>query len=694
MGVNMIRLFLKTIMISLISCTLMVGDMVAYADSQTHATKNTDGSYQRTKTVDLADVSNGDTAMNFITMLAIGVIGMKLLTYKKWTTDMTVAAAAGAAYIIGEVMNMFQTKKDMEATSASVTLRSDGKVDSTQVEYIKKLKESYEEIIKSLKTKKTLQTAAFAGFLAAAGIAAWQMFSEEGKYASCEAAILQSTATLKSCVAAGSTGVGATEAFGCASCLTDVGLLSKSIKLMKAEEVAFEPSMMKNMKMEPKEIEANVTCTKPCAGATATAAKSSVMGACNAYLVEKKLNKAYGVLDFTTAGNYNLLLNNILFPPQLISNFSFENKLNKDEGKVRTFLKNAIETVFPSAKAGMMSMLGLAGGAAAIFFGVEKALGFYLDEYIFTPKYRAMLWGAFALMTKMAMSATDEKIAEAEKNIEKLDKILNETSKLNQGVKGSNPTITSPQIFTGSVATQDQSFSDGQKTGCIAGSTSSGCKSLTTAASTSTGFSSLPAGLQDVASQVTGLGDSLSGKSSLSAAGLNSAASIGSKAAALAKNLKKQQIAINDLLKKKGKEPIKFDGEMQKARAGMLSAVKNSLNKKGTTAGGFLNSIGMSVPSNSEVKPETGLDGLAIPKENVAGGAGVMPENKETMNFGFDEAPGAGDAGGATAKNDEFGGAAYDIKGNDIHDDGASIFEIISTRYLKSGYPKLLEEVK
>jgi hypothetical protein len=64
------------------------------------------------------------------------------------------------------------------------------------------------------------------------------------------------------------------------------------------------------------------------------------------------------------------------------------------------------------------------------------------------------------------------------------------------------------------------------------------------------------------------------------------------------------------------------------------------------------------------------------------------------MNFGFDEAPGSGDAGGATAKNDEFGGAAYDIKGNDIHDDGASIFEIISTRYLKSGYPKLLEEVK
>jgi len=687
MGVNMIRLFLKTIMISLISCTLMVGDMVAYADSQTHATKNADGSYQRTKTVDLADVSNGDTAMNFITMLAIGVVGMKLLTYQKWTTDMTVAAAAGAAYIIGEVMNMFQTKKDMEATSASVTLRSDGKVDSTQVEYIKKLKESYEEIIKSLKTKKTLQTAAFAGFLAAAGIAAWQMFSEEGKYLSCEAAILQSEASLTACMAEGALGVTAAESAACKACLPIVKKLSGELKAIKAKEMKPGPSAALEVASLPIETSADADNKLPCTGGQSAVIKGSVMGGCTPYLIEKKVNKAFGApIKVSYVDNLNL----ILFPkPKLISEIKIEN-----QSKVKLFLKNAIETMIPSAKAGMMSMLGLAGGAAAAFFLASSEISLYVDQYLFTPKYRLMIWGAFGLMTKMAMSATDEKIAEAEKNIEKLDKILNETSKLNQGVKGSNPTITSPQIFTGSVATQDQSFSDGQKTGCIAGSTSSGCKSLTTAASTSTGFSSLPAGLQDVASQVTGLGDSLSGKSSLSAAGLNSAASIGSKAAALAKNLKKQQIAINDLLKKKGKEPIKFDGEMQKARAGMLSAVKNSLNKKGTTAGGFLNSIGMSVPSNSEVKPETGLDGLAIPKENVAGGAGVMPENKETMNFGFDEAPGAGDAGGATAKNDEFGGAAYDIKGNDIHDDGASIFEIISTRYLKSGYPKLLEEVK
>lgn len=691
MGVNMIRLFLKTIMISLISCTLMVGDMVAFADSQTHATKNADGSYQRTKTVDLADVSNGDTAMNFITMLAIGVVGMKLLTYQKWTTDMTVAAAAGAAYIIGEVMNMFQTKKDMEATSASVTLRSDGKVDSTQVEYIKKLKESYEEIIKSLKTKKTLQTASFAGFLAAAAVAGWQMFSEEGKYASCEAAMLNATATLKTCAA---TVTVASEAAACGKCLVDVSLLGSTLKTMKIDELKFEASMLKNVKQETQEQKASVESAKPCEGGVSASQKASVMGACSAYLVEKKLNKAYGVLDFSKAVNINQLLNNILFPQyREISSLS-ENKIYKDEGKVREFLKKAIESIFPSAKAGMLSMLGLVGGAAAIYLGVEKAIGIYVDQYIFTAKYRIMLWGAFALMTKMAMSATDEKIAEAEKNIEKLDKILNETSKLNQGVKGSNPTITSPQIFTGSVATQDQNFSDGQKTGCLAGSTSSGCKSLTSAATTSTGFSSLPSGIQEVASQVTGLGDSLSGTKSLSAAGLNNAASIGSKAAALAKNLKKQQIAINDLLKKKGKEPIKFEGEMQKARAGMLSAVRKSLNKSGTSAGGFLNSIGMSVPANSDLKPETGLDGLAIPKENVAGGAGALPENKETMNFGFDEAPGAGEVGGATAKNDEFGGAAYDIKGNDIHDDGASIFEIISTRYLKSGYPKLLEEVK
>lgn len=689
MGVNMIRLFLKTIMISLISCTLMVGDMVAFADSQTHATKNADGSYQRTKSVYLADVSNGDTAMNFITMLAIGVIGMKLLTYEKWTTDMTIAAAAGAAYIIGEVMNMFQTKKDMEATSASVTLRSDGKVDSTQVEYIKKLKESYQEIIKSLKTKKTLQTAAFAGFLAAAAVAAYQAFFEDGKFASCTAALATAKAKLTACTTSGATAN--PEAAVCGTCLTQVQGAEAMLTAIKAKKEIPASSIIKETEMKPLEAKFGIEIKTPaaCNGPISMAAFGTVSGGCTPYLTAININKAFGMHKSTNSFNFN----NILHPKQYFTAIP-KQEIKVSESKSRSFLKRALEIAFPSAKAGMMSMLGLAGGAAAIYFGVEKALGIYIDQYLYSPMNRIFIWGAMGLMTKMAMSATDEKIAEAEKNIEKLDKLLNEASKLTQGVKGNNPTITSPQIFTGSVATQDQTFSDGQKSGCLAGSTSSGCKSLTTAASTSTGFSSFPSGLQDVASQVTGLGDSLSGTSSLSAAGLNNAASIGTKAAALAKNLKKQQIAINDLLKKNGKGPIKFEGEMQKARAGMLSAVKNSLNKKGTTASGFLNSIGVSVPANADPKPETGLDGLAIPKENVAGGAGVMPENKETMNFGFDEAPGSTDAGGVTAKNDEFGGAAYDIKGNDIHDDGVSIFEIISTRYLKSGYPKLLEEVK
>lgn len=668
---------------------------MAFADSQTRVTKNSDGTYQRTKTVDLADVSNSDTAMNFITMLAIGVVGMKLLTYQKWTTDMTVAAAAGAAYIIGEVMNMFQTKKDMEATSASVTLRSDGKVDSTQVEYIKKLKESYESIIKSLETKKMLQTAAFYGFLAAAAVAGWLMFSEEGKYLSCEAAVLQSQASLKTCAAAGvaakaglpATAVVVADGEACAACSPIVDKLSGELKAIKAIEAKPAPSSTNQASSEPVEVAASADTKLPCVGAKAAIIKQGVMGACTAYLLDKKVNKAFGV---AIKVSYVDSLNKILYPTSVVNN----EISNRETNKVRTLLKNAIEKVFPSARAGMMSMLGLAGGAAATFFFASSEISLYVDQYLFTPKYRLMIWGAFALMTKMALGSTEDKIEEAKKNIEKLDKILTETDKLTKGVQGTNATITSPQIFTGTVATQDQSFSDGQKSGCLAGSTKTGCNSLSNAASTSTGFSSLPSGLQDAVSQVTGLGDSLSGTSSLSAAGLNNAASIGSKAAALAKKLKKQQIAINDLLKKKGKEPIKFDGEMQKVRGGMLSAVRKALDKKGTSAGGFLNSIGMSVPASSDVKPETGLDGLAIPKESVAGGAGALPENKEAMNFGFDDAPGSGEGSGATAKNDDFGGEAYDIKGNDIHDDGASIFEIISTRYLKSGYPKLLEEVK
>jgi hypothetical protein len=686
---QMIRLIYKAILISIISSVLMVHDLAAFAaDTKGKVTKNADGVYEKKNSYQMEDVSDDDGAVSIITMLAIGVIGTKLLMYKKWTMDMTVAAVASAAYLAGEVLNMFQTKEKLEKTNVDVTFREDGKVDSKQVEYINKLKESYQKTMESLETKKKFQMGAFYGFLGAAAVAAYMMFTEEGMYASCEAAILQSNATLASCAASGA--VANPEAPSCATCATQIGLLAADLKGIKLVEVKLGPSVAQNAQSQPVEAKAAADAKTPCAGPISTSAKASVMGACSAYLAKKFEGKAFGIMS---AVGQNNILNKILFPAQKIV---VNKKMSDVEAPAgfKAYLKKSLEIVFPSARAGWVSLLGLGAGAAAVYFGLEKTLGIYIDQYLFTPKWRIAIWGALALLCKVAMGATDDKIEQIKKNIEKLDKILAETAKLQQGIQNANAKVNTVSIVNKPINGSDEIISNTDKTGCLAGSKDSKCNSLQAITTSASGFAGMPTGLQDMVTDMAKTGDGLSGTGKLSSTTLGQISNLGNKAGAVSKLLKKQQIAINDLLKNNKKPAFNFNDEAKKTKNALGKVVTDSLKNRGTTPAGFLGSMGMSVPASSEI--EKSADGIIKKSSGVemtpATGSAA---NKDLLDLGLKD-EGSGDAGLlANGAKEGSAGDEYDIKGNDINSEkGPSIFDIISSRYLKSGYPKLLEEIK
>lgn len=118
----MLKLIYKTILVSIISCVLMVGELSSFADSRGTLTRNNDGSYQRTNSYDMK-ATNKEPVMAIIAMLAVGFLGSRLLTYEKWTADMTVAAAASGIYIAGEIYNLINAKKDMKALEVQAISR-------------------------------------------------------------------------------------------------------------------------------------------------------------------------------------------------------------------------------------------------------------------------------------------------------------------------------------------------------------------------------------------------------------------------------------------------------------------------------------------------------------------------------------------------------------------------------------------
>ncbi|MGZ3808259.1 MAG: hypothetical protein ACXVCE_09240 [Bacteriovorax sp.] len=701
----MLKLLYKTILISFMSCSLMTMNLEAYAqDAAATAPGSAVGSHK-------FEATSNDNMISTITMLAVGAVGMKLLLYKKWTPDMMAAVTGSAVYILGEVANLAALKDQVKETTIEVTNGPDGKPDQTQIATLEKLKKSYQAVQKSGKIKKMLQMAAAAAFGVALGIAAWQSFTEAGRLATCEAAIATATPTLTSCAAVtGATGVGATEAAGCASCNLQLGAFSGLIKADLVDKIAPMPSLIDAAKAASKDSALDTANIAPCYGATAEGVKATVAGACTPYLQAKKLDYAFGEAPIALTVNNTNWLNKMLFNGVELAN----NKMSIDPTIApRNFLQKMLDIFIPRAEAGIMSMLGLGAGAAAIFFTTQTTFGKMIDTYMFNSKKRMIVWGVMTVAAMAGAMATQSEMDKVDGNIKKIDQILADLHALQSGVALSNATpgtgtnAVAPSVPQGSIAdplsTQYQSTplssdassgsSSASKTDCLASAGNSNCTSVSDALKSAPGFADLPDSLKSSATQSAQLANGLGGTSSLSGSTLTSADSLANKQAAIAKigNIIKKK--INDALAKAGKPAIDFDKQEKSLWNQMKGQTDKALKSKGMSADSFLANTGISpsattatvaaIPSN---KPNTsGFTGAAFAPTST------MRDDGKDLNGELKKNVDPLDAKGAEAETKD---EKFDIGANDIDTNSSdSIFQLISNRYLKSGYPKLFNKI-
>jgi|GEM_PF-760787 len=725
----MLRHLYKTLIISIMCGSLTIMDMNAFAQARwgnadsnsaessrsntksssggmtsatpsNPVTRDANGVYKKTDTHSFEGTKGKeDNALHIITMLAVGFIGTRLLMYKKWTTDMSMVAVASVAYIGAEIINIMNLKKQISDMHVDLTKSSDGKIDQAQIETLQKLRESYEKVKASIKTRKMLQMGAAAIYVAAAGVAAYLRLTEEGQLASCTAGIASATEKLTVCAdSAASTGVGVTEAANCTACAASLAHLQSSLATAKAKDEIPAPSLTKASMGEVQDAANQAQAEIPCTGVIATGIKTSfVTPACTTYILNKKLNKGFGNAFVDTASNDLKVpgLDKIFYVQSgLIPHMSIDPTIHQ-----RNALQKALDLLFPRAEAGLPAMLGLGVGAVAAFAASKFAIGAKIDMYMYTPGGRIIAWGIMAAAAMLGAKASQDEMDKIDDHIKKIDKILAEMNALQKGIQANNVNEQQIKLAGFNANTMSDVSLSGNpavKTDCLSNGSNGACASLENQLVSMPGFANLPDSFKSIASQTAKIGEGLSGTNVISGSTLSSLGNIGGKANAISRLTDNVKNKLNGTLAKNGKGQIDFDKEEKKLTDQLKNETLKAFKSKGYSTGDFIKNAGLSNAVEAKAKSSIASSGS---KKPAFGGAVAVPSAAQKKDKSFDldfkesgaevGIAGAEGAGGAQASAEE----KYDIGQNDINtNSNESIFEMISNRYIKSGYPKLLEE--
>ena len=667
----MLKHLYKTLLISIISGSLLSFSpaiALAAAEGEVQTTTDNNGVITAKKNYKFDKISDADM-LSSIAMLSAGFIAarMAIMYNKPLAMDAMMAGAAGAAFIAGEIATNSKFKKVMEGMTVEVEKKNDGTVNEEQVKRLEDLKKSYEEAKKTTNIKKMLQLAAAAGFGAAAATAGYMAYTEYMQVSTC----IETLTVIQP------------------NCPETAEYLAK-MKVLNETRQYPAPSTMKArsdmLKLPP--LSLPIACT-PKAGVDAAAVGLQVSAAntaCGPTVITLTKNQVFTFYSIEGVTKINESVEKLLFKDSIIQKTAVIEK---------SFLNRVVDFFIAKADAGWMPLIGLTGGAAIAFAAGSLAIAKQLDLWIYVPFNRSIIFGVLGGIALLAAKSSAKIMDDLDERIAKIDAILADLNKLSKGVKAQNLTQQGINFSTVKPAViEPVSFStdNSVKTPCMTNNSSENCAPLANQLSSMPGFANLPESFKDIASQTVALGDSVSGTTGISGSALASADSLGNKQTAIAKLVKSTQ----EKLKKLSNGKLNSDKSSEKFSKGMAATLKKSLAKTGMTATGLMGAIGSSPIDSTLAKKELPTTGNKLSAStnaiNIQDGAG-SPKDSEMLKLDFkDQTPGDGLSMGDVSSS---GGAAkeYDIKSPEINGEfGPSLFELISGRYIKSGYPKLLEE--
>ena len=694
----MLKYFYKTFLIAILSGSLLSLQSGTALAAGTNST-DSKGLITNTQSHQFDKVTDSDMLAS-LGMLSGGFItGRMLKSYSPVTTDVMIAGAAGVAFIAGEILSNMKFKGTIDAMTVEVTKQSDGKVNEEQIQRLQDLKKSYEEAKNTTKTKKMLQMASAVAFGVASATAGYMAFNEFQASAKCIAAMTTSLTALSTCPEAGTPQTAAIFKPECARCALQIKELQTSFAKIEAGRISPGPSLLEKNSITPTQTAAMIPrCSEWFPGAvTPMNVSANIAATCGVALKMESLNQIYSTIPpAKIVFQSNELLNEILFKGAA-PKFSYERFQSRDISN-NSMIKTALDFFFPTAQASWLPMLGLGAGLLTSFVLGTSAAATQIDMYMFVPFNRSLAFAALGGVALLAANSSQNVMDKLDENIAKIDTILADLNKMAAGVKAQN--LTQQQISIKTINPENQAIipfsKNNSKTDCLMNNSTENCKLAANQLSSMPGFANLPDSFKDIATQSVSLGDKLSGSQGLSGSTLASAESLGNKQNAVAKLLANRNAAYEKLTGGK----VNLKNEQGKFLDGLKGAWKKSLQKQGLTATGMMASIGNSGisgagSSNGFKTNEVAPKSPAVSANVVDISAQNGDKEKDTLNLDFKEAPAENFAAVDMSGGTTSGGSApeYVIDSNEINGkNGPSLFEVISGRYIKSGYPKLLEE--
>ena len=691
----MLKHIYKTFLIAILSCSLMTLDIshqgIHFSNIQAETLK-TDG-------------VKDNNLMATLTMTAIGVLTQRLWKCKL-TTDMMVAAAGGAAFIGGEILAYIKLKKVMKDMETEIKRDKNGKIEQAQIDSLKQLRASYEEAKKTAGTKKTLMMAAAAAFAAAGVLAYTSAGAEMAADKTCQGGLTTAAAGCAKQAAAEASSM----YLAWKSATTAAGGTAATINAAVKEADDLTSMMIApSIGMQAKELAMH---TKARASETAMAAKCQVAApaipTCEAARALEIANRGVCAVPPGVASVPNY------FPGA--QHYKAYAELQSQHSSQSRIFEIMADMFFPQAKANLFSPMGIASSAAISFLLATSAtLGTKIDNFLFVPTNRAIVWGVLAGLTFMASSAVDNVIGKIDSNIAKIDAIINYMN-VPTGVTAVAPEASKPTVVAKKPDTQtingpgdgaedvDVSSLPGGKLPCFTGDGKEQCKSFEEQMTKDPSYTTMSPQAQGMMKSIAQTADGFNGKSRITRGTITEAGKLAGTSNAVRAALTKSKKDYADKFAKQ-KKKIDLDGREKAFADDIEASVRAQLKKSNMSAAGMLGSMyGGSIPTSDDESATAvaatdestkASDGQPIDAGVIdIGGAsaiagadfGGAPEGSETSKPTYMAIKGAG-AKGTTIDD-------YDLKNDITKDKDTSLFDLISNRYQKSGYPRLFRRVK
>lgn len=608
-------------------------------------------------------------AVSILVYMASAFIIYKMIVACKPVSYDVYAAAAGAGiYIMGEVMNISSSKEKLKEKKLEYkTYSDDAVVDNEQYEALIKEKQMMEKVKSSAGKRAKMQMASAVAFGVAAGLA---MFED-----------VKSKTLASICTAMGS-GVAA----ACAS--PSCGVASKMVSGKEIQESVIMMSKAQLTKLKAKEagVEGLLTAcaaesskTSALDGGACIKAASDAGVTCNKYLLNEQLTEIACLPLSLAKANH------------------------KSENHIESWFTGLMKSMVPSAKAVGGSILG---GIAGVLSGYLAVQSKWADMFITTPTKRAWLWGGLAAYGMIVYKNTKEQESSAGQNIVQIDALLKRMDNtMAKGISVSNSgpgtSVTGTSTFSVAGASFDEPMA------CIAGKSSDGaCKKLPpvkTNPQMTANYGNMPKGLAPAFGDLLSFAKATEGKSGISKGAAQKLDRLSNRLNAVNSTLRSEQKKLDAARKKLGMKPARIGDNGKKMFNNMVKRAKKHFDKKEQNPNSLLARLGASAPRPSK---SSGSDAKAAEKnlvkdigltESDGSGALASGDDSDIPSFDFDMNALENEVAKRNTEFDEMAKKAEYVEEQEesiIQDRSVSIFKVLSVRYLKSGYKKLLEEVK